>query len=806
MKKKGEVATKQVGLEDLAPIEVLKEADQDVRLPSLAPAPSFPREALEPVARQQTPAVGQRVTRLDGRLHGLGQSKFVDDLTFPGMIHAKILRSQYPHAHIVSIDTSGAEAMPGVLATLTGAEIPTNLYGSSHKDQPFLADDKVRHMGDGVAAVAAVTEQIAEQALTRIKVEYEPLAAVFDPLDAMGEDAPKVHDPESNVYAKMVIKKGDVDQALARSDLVLENRYTTQMVEHVPLEPHAAIAAWDPTGRLTVWSNCARITLGRADIARSLNMQINRVRVVGSYIGGNFGGKNEITFEPVLALLSKKSGRPVKGVFSRRDEFVSSTTRHPFVMDYTTGVLKSGRILARKVRLILDGGAYASWSQTTLGKAGTLAAGPYKIDNLEIETLAIYTNKTVAGAMRGFGAPQVCFAHESQIDDMARELALDPLEFRLINAFDEGAISPTGQVLKSVAVKQSLTTAANRFGWKEWRRTPKRGRGIGCMWYPVGATAKPNPSAATVKVNEDGTATVLTGTVETGQGALTVLGQIAAEELGIVAEEVHLVSGDTDTTPPDEGANASRTTYVTGNAIRLAAKEAKAILFQAAAPMFGVRPEQLEVRDRKVLVIGFPQKNLPIAEVARQSQLILGRPAIGTASYNPPTVALDPETGQGKPFNTYVYAAQIAEVEVDEETGQVNVLRIAAAHDCGTPINPMLVEGQVQGGISMGIGFALHEEMLFEDGVQMNPDLANYILPTSLDVPAIEVDIVDNYDPTGPFGAKGVGEPTSVPTAAAIVNAIDDAIGVRITSLPATAEKVLAAIKEQRPERKRLTV
>ena len=327
----------------------------------------------------------------------------------------------------------------------------------------------------------------------------------------------------------------------------------------------------------------------------------------------------------------------------------------------------------------------------------------------------------------------------------------------------------------------------------------RRGRGMACMWYPIGFTVSANPSAATVKINEDGTATVLTGTVETGQGSLTVLGQIAAEALGVAADDVHVVSADTDATPMDSGAIASRTTYVTGNAVRLAAEQARAILFEIAAPVLGVRPDQLDARDRKIEVRGYPQRSMAIGEVAYRAQVVMGQPAIGAASWNPPTVALDPETGQGKPFSTYVYATQIAEVDVDDETGEVEVLRIVAAHDCGTPINPMLVEGQVEGGISMGVGFALHEQILFDDaGRQVNPNLTNYIVPTSLDMPEIEVDIVPNFDPSGPFGAKGVGEPTSVPTAAAILNAICDAVGVRITTLPATPDKVLAAIQEKR--------
>jgi CO/xanthine dehydrogenase Mo-binding subunit len=327
----------------------------------------------------------------------------------------------------------------------------------------------------------------------------------------------------------------------------------------------------------------------------------------------------------------------------------------------------------------------------------------------------------------------------------------------------------------------------------------RRGRGIACMWYPIGFTVSANPSAATVKVNEDGTVTVLTGTVETGQGSLTVLGQIAAEALGIATDDVHVVSADTDTTPMDTGAIASRTTYVTGNAIWLAAEAAKAILFEAAAPVLGVKVSQLEAKDRKIQVKNFPQRNVAIGEVAYRSQVVLGQPAIGSASWNPPTVAMDPDTGQGKPFATYVYATQIAEVDVDDETGEVEVLRIAAAHDCGTAINPMLVEGQVEGGISMGVGMALQEEMLFDaNGRHINPNLTNYIMPTSLDMPEITVDIVQDFDPTGPFGAKGVGEPTAVPTAAAILNAIHDAVGVRVASLPATSEKVLAAIKASR--------
>lgn len=446
-----------------------REAGVDLRLPAVIPTVPFPIETLVPQVNQQTPAVGQRVTRPDGRLHGLGQTKYIDDMSFPGMLHAKIKRAGIASARIVRIDTSAAEAMPGVMAVVTGRDIPVNSFGPSYQDQPVLADERVFHAGDGVAAVAALTEQIALDALERIKVDYEPLPAVFDPVEALKESAHKVHGTDTNVYAKKTIRKGDVERAFAEADHVFENRFSTQMVEHVSLEPHAAIADWDANGRVTIWCTIGRITLARGDMARTLKHPMSRIRMIGTVVGGNFGGKNEITQEPVLALLSKKTGRPVKGVYSRVEEFTSTTTRHPIVMDYKTGVTKDGKIIARKVRLVLDGGAYCSWSETTLGKAAILSAGPYNIENLDVEAYVVYTNKTMTGAMRGFGAPQVCFAYESHMDDIAKALGIDPLEIRLRNAFGEGSASPTGQVLHSVVVKESLLKAAERFGWKEGR-------------------------------------------------------------------------------------------------------------------------------------------------------------------------------------------------------------------------------------------------------------------------------------------------------------------------------------------------
>lgn len=422
--------------------------------------------ALTAQVNEQTPAVGLRVVRADSKTHVTGATRYADDLALPGMLHAAFLHSAHAHARIKTIDVSDVVRMPGVVATLTGDEIPVNSFGSTYQDQPVLAVERVRHHGDLVAAVAAETEQQARDALSKIRVEYELLPAVFDPLEAMTDDAPRLHGP-SNVYTSKTIVRGDVEAGFAESDHIFEGRYTTQMIEHVPMEPYAAIAMWEAGGRVHITTTLGRITLARTDLARTLGLPVGRIRVTASILGGNFGGKNEIRVEPALAILSRKSGRPVKAVYSREEEFASSTVRHPLVADYKTGVSASGRLIARRVRLVLDGGAYASWSETTVGKAAILAAGPYRIPNVHVEGCAVYTNKTVGGAMRGFGAPQVCFAYESHMDEIARALGIDPLEIRLRNAFQEGSISPTGQILQAVGLRETLQAAASRVGWPE---------------------------------------------------------------------------------------------------------------------------------------------------------------------------------------------------------------------------------------------------------------------------------------------------------------------------------------------------
>lgn len=417
--------------------------------------------AVETRRRDRLGSVGTSATRPDLVPHVTGGTRYADDIQFPHLLHGAVLKSAHAHARIVDVDVAEAAEMPGVAATLVGAEIPVNSFGSTYTDQPVLADTRVRHHGDLVAAVAAETRQQAVDALARIRVEYEPLPAVFDPLEAMGEQAPPIHEI-GNVYIRKTIRRGDVERGLAESDHVFENRYTTQMVEHAAMEPHACVAVWEPDGRLHVYSSLGRITKGRFDLARVLGLPLHRVTVSGAYVGGNFGGKNEIRTEPIAALLARKAGRPVKVETSREDEFAGSTTRHPSVADFTTGVTADGRLLARRVRFVLDGGAYASWSETTVGKAAILAAGPYQIPNVDVEGAAVYTNKAVAGAMRGFGAPQICFGYESQMDEIARTLGIDPVEIRLMNAFREGSLSHTGQTLRAVVMAETLERAVAR--------------------------------------------------------------------------------------------------------------------------------------------------------------------------------------------------------------------------------------------------------------------------------------------------------------------------------------------------------
>jgi CO/xanthine dehydrogenase Mo-binding subunit len=745
--------------------------------------------------------VGKSIPKIDSMDKVLGTARYADDLEFPGMLYAKLLRTKYPHAKILRLDTNRAERLPGVKAAITAKDVPFNTFGYNFKDQVVFAQDKVRYMGDPIVAVAAENEEIAEEALEFIDVEYEVLPAVFDPREALKPDAPKVHEG-GNLCFHRKIRFGNVEEGFRLSDKIVEDSFSTQKMEHCHLEPHTGVAVFNDQEGLTIWTACAMLFNVHGELARILKIPSSKIRLIHTTCGGGFGGKNEVSLEPYIALLAMKTRRPVKMVWTREEEFKGSTTRHSYFLEYKTGVKKDGTLVSREVRMISDNGAYTQLGESQITKASIFAPGPYKIPHVRVDGYLVYTNNTVGGAMRGFGVPQVTAAVETHMDHIAEILGVDPLELRLKNALESGDRIATGQMLHNVQLKETLLKAGEVAGWdKLYKRETgaphiKSGRGIACMFYPIGFTEKPNPSAAVVKVNPDGSAVVLVGSADMGQGSNTVLSQIAAEELGIPFDSIAIVAGDTKITPHCSGTVASRVTYATGNAIRRAAAKAKRMLFEIAAEELSVSTEALKLEDGWVYVKNMPEKCISIGTLASTSYQLRGKPIIATAHFNPPNTPLDPETGQGNPFPTYIYATQIAEVEVNMKTGLARVLKIIAAHDVGKAINPQLVRGQITGGILMGLGQALMEEIILKEGCTLNPNFRDYLIPTAMDAPEVDAIIVESDEPTGPFGAKGVGEASNIATAPAIINAIHDAVGIRIVELPATPEKILLALEK----------
>jgi len=748
--------------------------------------------------------VGKRVKRVDVLEKVTGKALFADDLRFEDMLYAKVLRSPLPHARIRRVDTSLAEALRGVRAVLTARDIPgestIGILGDPFRDQPVLADEKVRFVGDPIAIVAADSPKIAEEASKLIQVEYEELKPVFDPVEAMREDAPRVHEG-GNIAGHRKIRRGDVEEGFAQADVIIEGTYKTPFQEHAHLEPEAGVARVDEKGNVTVWACTQFPSNVREEIARCLGLSLNKVRVIQTVTGGGFGAKLDISVHCHIALLALKTGRPVKLVYTRPESIMTSTKRHPFIIKYKTGATREGKLLVVEIEIIGDTGAYASYGPAVLTRAAVHATGPYNVPNVKIDAYTVYTNNPICGAMRGFGVPQIAIAHETQMDNLAEKLGMDPIEIRLKNAFDLGSRTATGQLLAhSVGIKKTLQEAQKIA--KEWRRdllrkeepTKRRGVGVGVMWYGIGNTGRPNPSGAFVELLDDGGVVVLSGCAEIGQGSDTILAQIAAEELGTDVENVKVVTADTGVTPWCRATSASGQTYISGNAVRLAAINARQTLFQQVAADFGVERGELYLDKGVIWVKDSGQKNL-ITEAIKKCRS-LGILTLGSGWFNPDTTPLDPETGTGNPYATYSFATHLAEVEVDVETGETRVLKLAAYNDVGKAINPIGVEAQVEGGLSMGLGCALMEELIVEKGVIKTPTLAQYLIPTSLDMPEdMSVNIIEESEPSGPFGAKGVGEPASIPTAPAILNAIYDAVGARITTLPATSEKVLEAIK-----------
>lgn len=758
--------------------------------------------------------VGRSVPRVDALRKVTGEAQFIADIRLPGMLHMAVLRSPLPHARIARIDVSAAAALPGVAAVAT-AENALGLLGHhSVQDCPIFAAGVVRFVGEPVAAVAALDEETARAAVNCIDAEYDELPAVFDAREAMAADAPLIHPdlgsyrhssrarprPGTNVCNHFRLRRGDAAAGFAAADRVFEHEYHTPMVSHVALETHGAIVRAARDGSLAIWAPCQSPYHTRTEVAAAFGLPLSQVRVTVPYVGGAFGGKQSIRIEPVVAAVARLvPGRPVRWILTREESFVNTVVRHGSYVRIRTGVRAGGTITAREMELVWDAGAYADTSPQIAYNTAFSGAGPYAIPNVEIDSYAVYTNKPVSGAYRGFGAPETAWAVESHTDTMAAELGLSPLEFRLRNGLEEGSVSITGETMLSVGLKDSLRLAAQAVNPDQ---PPERdaagrlvGRGAACFYKYSGT---PSASAVTVKLNEDGSAGILTSATELGQGLHTVLAQMVAEELGIAPEWITVENPDTEVTPYERSTTASRSTFHTGNAVRLAAREVRQQICEQAALLLEAHPDDLEVSGGRVFVKNTPGRGLVLADLWAGGHYPTTRPIQGQAIFSTAGVydPIDPETMQsGRPSAFWMYGAQAVEVAVDPETGVYEVRRIAAAHDVGRAINPQAAHGQIIGGAVMGYGPAVMEELVFDAGRIVNPSLADYKVPCIADAPEVLPLLVEAHHPEGPYGAKGVAEQGTVPIAPAIANAVAQATGVRIPDLPITPEKVWRALK-----------
>ncbi|MDP2936798.1 MAG: molybdopterin-dependent oxidoreductase [Dehalococcoidia bacterium] len=748
--------------------------------------------------------VGKSLPKIDAPAKAKGETIFTTDLRLPGMLHGRILRSPLPHARLLNVDASRALRLPGVKAVVTGAETPITFgYLPNTADQYPLARDKVRYIGDEVAAVAAVDEDTAEHALSLIQVDYEELPAVFDPVEALREGAPQIHDNvPGNVGGEFKMNFGDVEAAFAAADFVREDRFVTAAVTHCPLEGHAAVASWDAGGRLTLWTSTQNPFLVRRNLTRSLGIPDHKLRLVVPPVGGGFGGKIEaFANEYASILLAQKAGRPVRLALSREEVFCATRRRIPLIIDMKTGVKKDGAIVGLDTKVVADGGAYLSTGMLVLFHGGAYLVLPFRMPNVRYEGYRAYTNLPPSGAQRGHGVPQMRYAFESQLDMLAEELGLDPVEVRLRNAVQTGDRTVNGWEVNSCGLTECIKGVAKPADPEKrlHRRKSSRGWGMGCGGFISGPKMVPGfVSTALIKLDQDGNVALLTGAVDIGQGSNTILGQIAAEELGVKLDQVNVIASDTGVTPIELCTGASRVTMWTGNAVKNAAANAKAQLMEVVAEKLECRAEDLEARDGRYYVKGSPEKGLSFADVMKVAIQAERIPLVAKGSYSADLKPPNIRTGEGNLSPAYSFSAHAAEVEVDRETGEVRVLRVVSAHDCGRAVNPMLVEAQLDGSVSGGLGQALLEEMRWDRGQLLNPSLLDYHQPTVDTMPEMDSVIIETDDPAGPFGAKEAGEGSQLSTVPAIVNAIYDAVGVRITKLPVNPETLLRALEKQK--------
>ncbi len=764
--------------------------------------------------------VGTSVKRVDGIKKVTGSLKFVDDMKMHGMLYAAVKRSIHPHAKILNIDIAKAKELKGVIDVVLGKDFPKRV-GLYLEDKTFLAVDKVRYRGEAVAAVVAKTEEIAHRAVELIEVDYEVLPAVTNAIEGLEEAAPLVHPDlenyhwapiffpkaDTNISNHYKLRKGDIDKGFEESDVIVENSFFVPHIQHVPIETHSAIAKMDPAGFLTVWASCQSPFAVRQALSVAFDIPLNKLRVISPAVGGGFGSKAGTTLEGIIIPLAMRTnGKPVKLTYSREDEFVNSFVRQGLHAKIKTGATKDGKIVAVKNEFIWDGGAYTEYGVNVVKAAGYAATGPYDIPNVWSDSICVYTNHPVGGPYRGFGMSEIHFAIEQNIDSVADKLGIDKVDIRRINGLKPGGFTATGEQLEVCGLQECLEQVVKDIDYYNHEKSEKpnkvRGKGIA---FGFKAPSMPNnvASSAVIRLNEDGTVHLLTSAQDIGQGSDTALTQIAAETLSIPPEKITIKTGDTDHTPYEWQTVASRITYCAGNAIKLACEDAKNQLLELAQLKLGIFKRDLELKDGYVASKIYPDKKVPISELSLGLTMSDGSgihgPIIGRGSFIPPNIRnADKETGLGdKPVAYWTFGCQGVDIEVDTETGKIKVLKVASCFDVGKVINPQLIEAQVEGAIVQGLGSALFEELIIKDGKVLNPDFVDYKIPTADDMPEMIIEFVENPEKTGPFGARGIGEPCMIPAAPAIANALYNALSIRVNSLPLTSVKVLNALKEK---------
>ena len=729
-----------------------------------------------------------------------GQARYCPDIQLPGMACGKLLYSPYARARIVKLNVSAARKLPGVFAVITHEDIPgENSYLYAEPDQPLLAVDEVRFQGDAVAAVAAIDARTADAALAAIQVEYEELPGIFNPLEAMQPTADQVLKGHDNVMMSQVYRTGDVDAAIESADIVIENTYRTQWAEHAYLEVEGGVGLVDHDGGITVYSSCQAPHRDRMQIARALGMSESMVRVITPYIGGAFGAKDEAHVQIHAGLLAHAAQRPVHLIRERRESILTHVKRHPMIIDYTTAATKEGQLLAVKARVIADGGPYSNSTHEVVNKCGEFIGGPYNVENLEVEKIAVRTNNPICGAFRGFGAPQAAFVYESQMDDLAHKLNIDPLQIRLLNGVETGAKMYTGVVVREASgMKESLNKAAKLIDWEkrdEIERNPephlRRGFGMATILKGAGLGRGLNDHAGVVlEMHRDGSVVLKSAAADMGQGIITVMAQLAAERLGIDIASIRVARADT-AKAPDAGAScASRQVMVSGNAVLEAADSIRDTLLGLAVRKTKISKDRLDLRAGHLVVDGKPHE-MTVKDLALRAGA-WGYPlhAESISHFEYPTDV--PEVTYRYSTEVFQFCTHIAQVLVDCETGQVTVEKLVAVHDAGKMINPGGVYGQIEGGIAQGIGYALTEELIVQNGLTKNPSLENYIIPMAFDIPELEMEVIEFPEPVGaPLGAKGIAEAPIIPPAPAIRNAIYDALGKPLYQLPMTPERIL---------------